>query len=149
MSETCLLSFLLARDTMHQNQWLAAVEELKADGLEKTPCPSNFPQELEAKRFSYQYLNFSKEPKAGREPGPGAWRRMAKASSSVWPSRRLMEKSPSWTAGPMSAITARPKSLKWPRQPETHARSKRSRFMTLFHTAMKSFTNFCWESSQA
>jgi Mn-containing catalase len=28
-----MFSFLLARDTMHQNQWLAAIEELKADGL--------------------------------------------------------------------------------------------------------------------
>ena len=30
-----------------------------------------------------------------------------------------------------------------------HARSKRSRFMTLFHAAMKSHTNACCESSQA
>ena len=28
-----LLSFLLARDTMHQNQWLAAIEELERDGI--------------------------------------------------------------------------------------------------------------------
>jgi len=64
-----LLSFLLARDTMHQNQWLAAIEELKADGLEDTPCPSNFPQELEAREFSYQYLNCSK----GTESEEGRW----------------------------------------------------------------------------
>src|SRR5690606_8187202 len=30
-----LLAFLLARDTMHQNQWLRAIEELKEDGLEQ------------------------------------------------------------------------------------------------------------------
>jgi Mn-containing catalase len=36
-----LLSFLLARDTMHQNQWLAAIQELEVDGLETTPCPSS------------------------------------------------------------------------------------------------------------
>jgi len=29
------------------------------------------------------------------------------------------------------------------------ARSKRSRFITLFHAATKSFTNFCLESAQA
>src|SRR3954454_11259414 len=52
-----LLKFLLARDTMHQNQWIAAIEELRADGLEDTPCPSNFPQELEHTRFSYQFIN--------------------------------------------------------------------------------------------
>src|SRR5215218_3465709 len=28
-----MLSFLIARDTMHQNQWLAAIAELEAEGL--------------------------------------------------------------------------------------------------------------------
>lgn len=65
------LSFLLARDTMHQNQWLAAIEELRADGLEDTPCPSNFPQEKEARRFSYQFINFSN----GTESSNGRWAR--------------------------------------------------------------------------
>jgi len=64
-----MLSFLLARDTMHQNQWLAAIEELKADGLEETPCPSNFPQNQEATRFSYQFMNFSD----GMESSTGRW----------------------------------------------------------------------------
>jgi Mn-containing catalase len=64
-----MLSFLLARDTMHQNQWLAAIEELKADGLEETPCPSNFPQNLEATRFSYQFMNCSR----GVESRDGRW----------------------------------------------------------------------------
>ncbi|HEX8520712.1 MAG TPA: manganese catalase family protein [Tepidisphaeraceae bacterium] len=64
-----MLSFLLARDTMHQNQWLAAIEELRADGLEDTPCPSNFPQDLEAKQFSYQFINCS----AGTESAEGRW----------------------------------------------------------------------------
>ncbi|MFN7140202.1 MAG: manganese catalase family protein, partial [Limisphaerales bacterium] len=64
-----MLSFLLARDTMHQNQWLAAIEELQDDGLEETPCPSNFPQELEAKRFSYQYLSCS----SGEASREGRW----------------------------------------------------------------------------
>jgi Mn-containing catalase len=64
-----MLSFLLARDTMHQNQWLAAIEELRADGLEDTPCPSSFPQDREATRFSYQFLNCSR----GTESGEGRW----------------------------------------------------------------------------
>jgi len=63
------LSFLLARDTMHQNQWLAAIEELRADGLEDTPCPSNFPQSKEATEFSYKFLNFSD----GMESRQGRW----------------------------------------------------------------------------
>ena len=64
-----MLAFLLARDTMHQNQWLAAIEELQADGLEMTPCPSNFPQELEHTRYSYQFINCS----AGTESAEGRW----------------------------------------------------------------------------
>ncbi len=64
-----MLKFLLARDTMHQNQWMAAIEELRADGLEETPCPSNFPQEQEHTRFSYQFLNCSR----GTESADGSW----------------------------------------------------------------------------
>ncbi|MDX2080003.1 MAG: manganese catalase family protein [Terrimicrobiaceae bacterium] len=64
-----LLSFLLARDTMHQNQWLAAIEELEADGLDRTPCPMNFPAENEAGEFSYQYLQFSE----GGASAQGRW----------------------------------------------------------------------------
>lgn len=54
-----LLSFLIARDTMHQNQWIAAIAELEAEGLETTPCPSNFPQERELSEVAYQFMNFS------------------------------------------------------------------------------------------
>jgi Mn-containing catalase len=34
-----MLKFNLARDTMHQLQWLAAIEELQADGLEDVIAP--------------------------------------------------------------------------------------------------------------
>jgi len=61
--------FLLARDTMHQNQWLAAIEELKAEGLEDTPVPSNFPQELEMSEVAYGFMNFSE----GEESKEGRW----------------------------------------------------------------------------
>jgi Mn-containing catalase len=64
-----LLSFLLARDTMHQNQWLRAIEELKEEGVEQLPVPSNVPQRKEHTEVSYQYLNFSDGEKAGE----GAW----------------------------------------------------------------------------
>jgi Mn-containing catalase len=64
-----MLAFMIARDTMHQNQWLAAIEELKADGLEETPCPSNFPQELEDQRVSYNFWNCSE----GTESAEGRW----------------------------------------------------------------------------
>jgi len=65
-----MLSFNMARDTMHQNQWLAAIEELKADGLEETPCPSSFPQEAnEHTQFSYQFWDLSQ----GNDSKQGRW----------------------------------------------------------------------------
>ncbi len=64
-----MLSFLIARDTMHQNQWLAAIEELKADGLEETPAPSTFPQEREFHQVAYQFWNLSE----GTESAEGRW----------------------------------------------------------------------------
>ncbi|MEC3992747.1 manganese catalase family protein [Actinacidiphila sp. DG2A-62] len=36
-----MLQFNLARDTVHQLQWLKAIEELQADGLEPTPVAPN------------------------------------------------------------------------------------------------------------
>lgn len=64
-----MLRFLIARDTMHQNQWLAAIAELEADGLETTPCPSSFPQEEELAEVAYAFMNFSE----GRESEAGRW----------------------------------------------------------------------------
>jgi len=64
-----MFSFLLARDTMHQNQWLAAIEELEKDGLEETPVPSNFPQEREISEVAYRFMNFSQ----GEESREGRW----------------------------------------------------------------------------
>lgn len=63
-----LLSFLIARDHMHQNQWLAAIEELEADGLATTLVPTTFPEERENQNVAYQYWNLSEgtESKAGR-----------------------------------------------------------------------------------
>jgi manganese catalase len=68
-----MLSFLIARDTMHQNQWIAAIAELEADGLETTPCPSTFPQELENREVSYQFWNCSE----GAQSRVGQWARGA------------------------------------------------------------------------
>lgn len=64
-----MLSFLIARDTMHQNQWIAAIAELEADGLETSPVPSNFPQEREKSEVAYQFLNHSE----GTESAEGQW----------------------------------------------------------------------------
>lgn len=64
-----LLSFLIARDTMHQNQWLAAVGELQAEGTEKLPVPSNFPISQEQRDVAYEYINFSD----GAAAAEGSW----------------------------------------------------------------------------
>ncbi|HEX2148033.1 MAG TPA: manganese catalase family protein [Pseudorhizobium sp.] len=64
-----MLSFLIARDTMHQNQWLAAIKELEADGLEQTPAPFSFPQSREKSEVAYQYWRCSD----GTESKQGQW----------------------------------------------------------------------------
>ncbi|RJU02296.1 manganese catalase family protein [Arthrobacter frigidicola] len=64
-----MLSFLLARDTMHQNQWMAAARELQESKMEELPVPSNFPLKKEAREVSYQYLNFSD----GKAAAEGSW----------------------------------------------------------------------------
>jgi Mn-containing catalase len=64
-----MLSFLIARDTMHQNQWLAAIKELEEEGLDETPVPANFPQELEKSEFAYQFIDASE----GSESRQGRW----------------------------------------------------------------------------
>ncbi len=50
-----MLSFMIARDTMHQQQWLAVIEEL--GGLQtQLPIPNSFPQSEENEKYSYVYL---------------------------------------------------------------------------------------------
>lgn len=63
-----MLSFLIARDTMHQQQWLAVLEEL--GGYEATlPIPNSFPQSQEHQEFNYVFLSTAVngiEPPQGR-----------------------------------------------------------------------------------
>ena len=64
-----MLGFMLARDTMHQNQWIAAIADLEREGLETTPCPSSFNLSLEKRDVAYQFLNCSMDGQS-RE---GSW----------------------------------------------------------------------------
>lgn len=64
-----MFRFMLARDTMHQNQWIAAIAELERDGLETTPAPSTFPLDHEMREVAYQFWNLS----SGTESAEGAW----------------------------------------------------------------------------
>lgn len=64
-----MLSFLIARDTMHQNQWHAVVEEL--GGMQGAlPIPNSFDQGLEKQQFSYVYMGSAKD---GTPPPDGRW----------------------------------------------------------------------------
>ncbi len=62
-----MLSFLIARDTMHQNQWMASIEELeqKQDPI----VPSTFPHQLQKNEVAYSFMNFSN----GIESAQGRW----------------------------------------------------------------------------
>jgi Mn-containing catalase len=64
-----MLSFLIARDTMHQNQWQAVIEEL-GGAQEQLPIPNSFPQARENQEYSYVYLGFTQD---GAEPPRGRW----------------------------------------------------------------------------
>jgi Mn-containing catalase len=63
-----MLAFLIARDRMHQNQFMAALEDL--GGLEAMmPIPNSFEGE-EPEEFRYAYLGFQQD---GSEPAQGRW----------------------------------------------------------------------------
>ncbi|MEI2265195.1 manganese catalase family protein [Erwinia sp. CGal63] len=66
------LSFLIARDTMHQQQWLAVIEDM--GGISASmPIPNSFPQSEEAQEHSYYCLNTSLDkplPKGRWSEGP-------------------------------------------------------------------------------
>ncbi len=50
-----MLAFLIARDTMHQNQWLAVLEEL-GGATNNHPIPNSFPQAEENQQFNYSFV---------------------------------------------------------------------------------------------
>ena len=64
-----MLSFMIARDTMHQQQWLAVIEELGGhEGV--LPIPNSFPQEKENQKYNY---NFFATAHDGEKPEKGRW----------------------------------------------------------------------------
>src|SRR3954463_8263380 len=78
-----MLRFMIARDTMHQNQWLAAIAELEADGLETTPWPSSFPPDQATRQSPTSSGTARKVWRAAKAAGPPAPRPTAAASSSI------------------------------------------------------------------
>ncbi|KHL25340.1 catalase [Croceibacterium mercuriale] len=64
-----MLHFMIARDTMHQQQWLAVIEELGgAEG--SLPIPNSFPQELEDQANNYNFYGHAAD---GTPPPEGRW----------------------------------------------------------------------------
>ena len=64
-----MLRFLIARDTMHQQQWLAVIEELGGHAG-NLPIPNSFPQSQEAQEYSYAYFGSAAD---GSPPPSGRW----------------------------------------------------------------------------
>jgi len=62
-----LLRFLIARDTMHQQQWLAVLEELGPDEMTMN-APGDFPNEGEFKEIGYTFFDHT----ADAPPPPDA-----------------------------------------------------------------------------
>jgi Mn-containing catalase len=64
-----MLAFLIARDTMHQNQWISILKDLgdPEELLDVHPIPDSFPDEVENQEFNYQYLSTNLEPQ--EDPG--------------------------------------------------------------------------------
>ncbi len=60
-----MLAFNIARDTMHQEQWLAVLEEL---GPSHLPIPNSFPQSKENPDWNYSFLITTTD----KEPGDQA-----------------------------------------------------------------------------
>ena len=64
-----MLSFNLARDIMHQNQWAAAIEDLKTDGLEGFIVPGTMPLDRVRMDQAHTFWNLS----AGVDSQQGRW----------------------------------------------------------------------------
>lgn len=62
-----MLSYLIARDTMHQQQWLAVIEEL--GGTAALPIPNSFDRTKEAQEYAYMFMG-TERTGAPVEPGP-------------------------------------------------------------------------------
>ncbi len=61
-----MLHFMIARDTMHQQQWLAVIEELGGDAG-TLPIPNSFPQSKEHEEFNYNFFATAHDGEAAGE----------------------------------------------------------------------------------
>ncbi|WP_124726846.1 manganese catalase family protein [Staphylospora marina] len=63
-----MLSWLIARDNMHQNQWMAAIRELEECEGDNV-VPTTFPRKCQIQEVAYTLYNFS----AGEDSAKGPW----------------------------------------------------------------------------
>ena len=63
-----MLKYMIARDTMHQNQWLAVWEEV--GGKNAHPIPDSFPQSMENQSVNYTFYGTQRDKS---QPVQGAW----------------------------------------------------------------------------
>jgi len=108
-----MLSFLIARDTMHQQKWLAVMEEL--GGVpNQLPVPNTFPQSEENQTYSYAFFTSQAD---GSVPSTLTDARFATGSSldgkgqfSIFPNRPLGQE-PQLAPGPKSAYAQKEQQL--------------------------------------
>ncbi len=74
------LSFMIARDTMHQNLWLAAIEDLESSGMETTPFRVPSRRSWKSRNLLISFGIILKVPKVARDAGRKANQWTAKAS---------------------------------------------------------------------
>ncbi len=101
-----MLSFLIARDTMHQQQWLAIIEDM--GGLKQgLPVPNSFDTSKEAQEFSYMFMGTERN---GTPVPPGRYsearRSTARVSSTSRPSNPSARNRCSDPPGPIPAPSA-------------------------------------------
>ena len=59
-----MLAYLIARDTMHQNQWITLLKELgdPEEVFDVHPIPDSLPDEVENQEFNYNFMSTNVEP---------------------------------------------------------------------------------------
>ena len=64
-----MLAYLIARDTMHQNQWIELLKSLgdPEEVFDVHPIPDSFPDELENHEFNYAFMSTNVEEQS--DPG--------------------------------------------------------------------------------
>ncbi|MEH3121365.1 MAG: manganese catalase family protein [Sphingomonas phyllosphaerae] len=97
-----MLHYMIARDTMHQQQWLAVLEELGGPSA-NLPIPNSFPQELEDQENNYNFYATAADgtvPEGRWTSGPSV---DGRGEFTVFPNRPLGEEPILGPARPDSA----------------------------------------------